>query len=84
MHNEKNHSIKHGGGDVAKYADIINMSCEAPEDGHKFWIKEPGGNTNQGPEAALTMMHHSLWKEASTLLSLLCEGVQGSVLSSII
>ena len=81
MLNEKNHSINHGGGDVAKYADIINMSCEAPEDGHKFWIKETGGNTNQGPEAALTMMNHSLWKEASALL---CESVQGSVLSSII
>jgi hypothetical protein len=72
MHNEKNHSIKHGGGDVAKYADIINMSCEAREDGHK---------SNQGPEAALTMMNHSLRKEASALL---CEGVQGSVLSSVI
>jgi hypothetical protein len=81
IHNEKNHSIKHGGGDVAKYADIINMSCDAPEDGHKFWIKEPGGNTNQGPEAALTMMNHSLRKEASALL---CEGVQGALLSSII
>ncbi len=45
MHNEKNHSIKHGGGDVAKYADITNMSCETREDGHKFWIKESGGNT---------------------------------------
>ncbi len=66
--------------EIAKYADIINMSCNAPEDGHIFWIKEPGGNRNQGPEATLTMMHHSLWKEASALL---CEGVQGSVLSSI-
>ena len=81
MHNEKNQSIKHGGGDVAKYADIVNMSCEAPEDGHKFWIKEPGGNTNQGPEAVSTMMNHSLRKEASALP---CEGVQGFVLSSII
>ncbi len=81
MYNEKNHSIKHGGEDVAKYADIINMICDAPEDGHKFWIKEPGGNTNQGPEATLTMMHNSLRKEASPLL---CEGVQGSLLSSII
>jgi hypothetical protein len=81
VHNIKNHSIKHGGGDVDKHADIVNMSCEAPEDGHKFWIKEPGGNPNQGPEAALTMMNHSLRKEASALL---CEGVQGSVLSSII
>ncbi len=42
MHNEKNHSMKHGGGDVAKYADIINMSCDAPEDCHKLWVKEPG------------------------------------------
>jgi hypothetical protein len=75
MDNEKNHSIKHGSNDVAKYADIINMSCETPEDAHKFWIKEPGGCTNQGPEAALTMMHHALRKEASTLL---CEGVQGT------
>ena len=63
MHNEKNHSIKHGGGDIAKYGDPINMSCDAPEDGHKFWVKEPGGNTNQGPEAALSMME----KEASPL-----------------
>jgi hypothetical protein len=31
MHNEKNHSIKHGGRNVAKYGDLINMSCEAPE-----------------------------------------------------
>jgi hypothetical protein len=81
MHNKKNHSIKHGEGDVAKYADIINMSCDAPEDSHKFWIKKLGGNTNQGPGAALTMMHHSLLKEANALL---CVGVQGSVLSSII
>ena len=60
------------GGDVANYADIINMSCDAPEDGHKFWIKKPSGNANQGPEAAFTMMHHSLRKEGSALL---CEGV---------
>jgi hypothetical protein len=63
MHTEKNHSIKHGGGDKAKYGryygDPINMSCDL-EDGHKFWVKEPGGNTNQGPEAALSMMQHSL------------------------
>jgi hypothetical protein len=50
------------------------MSAEAPETGHKFWIKEPGGNTNQGPKAALTMMNHMLNKEASQLL---CEAVQG-------
>jgi hypothetical protein len=56
-------------------------SYDAPEDGHKLWIKEPGGNTDQGPDAALTMMHHSLWKEASALI---CEGVQGSLLSSMI
>ena len=67
MHKEKNHSIKHGGGDIAtgKYGDIINMSCETH--GHKFWVKELGGKTNQGPEAALSMMQHSLRKEASAL-----------------
>jgi hypothetical protein len=85
MHNKKNHGIKHGRGDVAKYGDIINMpvSCDAPEDSHKFLIKEPVGNTNpsQGPEAALAMMHHSIRKEASALLG---KGLQGSVLSSVI
>ncbi len=81
MHNEKNHSINHGVGDAAEYADIINMSCEPPEDGHKFWIRDPAGNTNQGPEAALTMMNHSLQKDASALL---WEDVQGSLFSSII
>ncbi len=43
MDNEKNHSIVHGGSDIAKYADVINMSCETPEDAHKFWMKELGG-----------------------------------------
>ncbi len=66
LHNEKNHSIKHGGGDIAKYRDPINMSCETPEDGHKFWVREPGGNTDQGPEAALSMMQHSLRQEATS------------------
>jgi hypothetical protein len=80
MHTEKNRSIKHGGGDKAKYGDPINMSCDDPEDGHKFWAKEPGGNTNQGPEAALSMMQHSLRKEASAL-RVLCEGVQGICLN---
>ena len=78
MHNEKNHSIVHGGGDIAKWGDLINMSCEAPETGHKFWIKEPGGCTNQGPAAAaltVIMMNHALRKEASELL---CEAVQGT------
>jgi hypothetical protein len=78
MHNEKNHSLEHGGGHIAKYGDPINMSCDAPEDGHKFWVKEPGGNTNQVPEAALSMIMHSLRKEASALL---CEGVQGILLN---
>jgi hypothetical protein len=55
MHNQKNHSLKHGGGDIAKYGDPINMSCDAPEDGHKFWVKDPGGNTHQGPEIYLNL-----------------------------
>ena len=68
MDNEKNHSMKHGGNDIAKYGDLINMSCDTPEEAHKYWIKEPGGCTNQGPRAALTMMNHALRKEASALL----------------
>jgi spermidine/putrescine-binding protein len=54
---------------TAKKAHWINMNCETPEDTHKFWIKEPEGCTNQGPEAALTMINHALRKEASALLS---------------
>jgi hypothetical protein len=73
MDNEKNHSIKHGPNDIRKYADLINISCEMPEDAHIFWIKEQGGCTKQGPEAASTMMNRALRKEASALL---CEGVQ--------
>ena len=74
MHNEKNHSTKHGSGDVAKWADIVNMSCDAPETGHKFWIKEQGNCTNQGPAAQLTILNHTLRKEASELL---CEATDG-------
>jgi hypothetical protein len=74
MQNEKNHSLKHGGGDVGKWGDPINMSCDAPETAHKLWIKEQGDCTNQGPAAQLTMLNHSLRKEASELL---CEAVQG-------
>ncbi len=72
----KNDSIVHGGNDNTKYADVIKMSCETPEDAHKLRIKEPGGCTNQGPDAALTMMNDALRKEASVLL---CEGVQGTI-----
>ena len=79
MHNEKNHSMEHGGADIARWADLINMSGEAPEGGHKFWIKEPGGCTNQGPAAALTMMNHVLRKQASKLL---CEAVEVNSLYS--
>jgi hypothetical protein len=32
MDTEKNHSIKHCGKYIAKYADIINVSCETQED----------------------------------------------------
>ena len=64
MDNEKNHNMKHGGNDIARYGDLLNLSCETPEDAHKVWIKEPGGCTNRGPQAALTMMNHALRKEA--------------------
>ena len=70
----KNHSMRHTGGDVARYCDAINVSCDAPEEAHKIWVKQQGVCTNQGPQAQLSMMLHSLHKEAS---SLLCEAVQG-------
>ena len=57
-------------------SDAINVSCEAPEDAHKIWVKQQGVCTNQGPQAQLSMMLHSLRKEASALL---CEAVQGNV-----
>ncbi len=74
----KNHSIRHTPGDVARFCDAINVSCEVPEGGHKAWVKEQGVCTNQGPQVQLTMMLHSLvslHKEAS---SLLCEAVRDS------
>ena len=71
----KNHSIQHTPGDVARYCDAINVSCEAPETAHKKWVKEQGVCTNQGDQVQLSMMLHSLHKEAS---SFLCEGVQGN------
>ena len=71
----KNHSIIHTPGDVGRYCDAINVSCDPPENAHKIWVKEQGGGTNQGPQAQLSMMLHSLRKEASALL---CEAVQGN------
>jgi hypothetical protein len=52
--------------------------CEAPEKGHKTWVGQQGGKTNQGPESQLSMMLHSVRKECS---SLLCEAVQGKLKS---
>jgi len=71
----KNHSIRHIPTDVINYCDAINASCEAPETAHKDWVKEQGVCTNQGPHVQLTMMMHSLRKEATALL---CEEVQGN------
>ena len=72
----KNHSILHTPGDVARYCDAINTSCDPPETAHKKWVKEQGVCTNQGDQVQLSMMIHSLHKEAS---SLLCEAVQGTL-----
>ncbi len=70
----KDHSIQHNPGDVARYCDAINTSCDPPENAHKKWVKEQGVCANQGDQVQLSMMIHSLHKEAS---SLLCKGVQG-------
>jgi hypothetical protein len=58
MDNEKNHSLKHCGRDVAKWLDPINMSCDAPETAHKLWIKEQGDCTNQGLASQVTQSPH--------------------------
>ena len=76
MATEKNHSIRHTPENVARYCDAVNLNCEAPEEAHKLWVNEQGVCTNQGPQAQLSMMLHSLHKEASALL---CEAVQGNV-----
>ena len=54
----------------------MNYCCEAPETGHKKWVKQQGLKTNQGPETQQTMMQHSLRKECSAIL---CESVQGGL-----
>ena len=76
MATEKVHSVKHTPNDVTRYCDSINTSAEAPEKGHKKWVKQQGLKTNQGPEVSLTMMQHSLRKECSALL---CEAVQARI-----
>ena len=35
----KNHSIRHTPGDVARYCDAINVSCDAPEETTKHGSK---------------------------------------------
>jgi hypothetical protein len=73
MDTEKVHSIQHCGIEITSLANPLNASAEGPEGGHKLWIKGQGANTNQGPEAARTMLQHSVNKEAAQLL---CEAVQ--------
>lgn len=70
------HSIKHAPNDVLRWGDLINMSCEPPETGHKLWVKQQGGKTNQGTAVQRSMMTHTLRKEASALC---CEAIQGSL-----
>ena len=81
METEKNHSLKHAPHDIAKWGDSVNTSCEAPETGHKDWVKKQGGKTNQGPAVSLSMAQHTIRKEASALL---CEAVQGDFDSFVI
>jgi hypothetical protein len=73
----KNHSIRHTPADIINYCNGINASCGAPETAHKDWVKEQGVCTNQGPYVQLTMMMHSLSKDAAALL---CNGVQGNTI----
>ena len=73
MDTEKVHSIKHCHLDVSNYANPINCTCDGQEGGHKKWVKEQGDKTNQGSTTAMTMMTHTLNKEASQLL---CDAVR--------
>jgi hypothetical protein len=73
--NSKGYSIIHTPNDVAWICHYLNTCCEAPESGHKKYVKQQGLKTNQGPEVQLTMMLHSLGKECSAIL---CEAVQGA------
>ena len=74
---EKMHSIRHAGNDIARWGDTVNTNTEAPETGHKKWVKGQGGKTNQGPAANLSMMIHTVRKAASALC---CDGVQGRIM----
>ncbi len=73
MDTEKVHFIKHCHVDEINYANPINCCCDGPKGGHKTWVHEQGLKTNQGPSAAMTLMTHSLNKEASQLL---CDAMQ--------
>jgi hypothetical protein len=75
MATEKVYSIIHPPNDVARFYHYLNTCYEAPESGHKKYVKQQGLKTNQGPEVQLTMMLHSLRKECSAIL---CETVQGA------
>ena len=76
MATEKVHSLIHTPNDVARFGHYLNYCCEAPEKGHRLWVRLQGAKTNQGPELQLTIMLHSLQKECSALV---CEGVQGKI-----
>ena len=73
MEIEKAHSIKHCHLEVIHFGNLLNCSCDGPEGGHRKWVKLQGAKTNQGETAALTIMEHSIRKEASELL---CDAVQ--------
>ena len=68
MDTEKVHSIKHCHLDVTNFANPINCCCDGPEGGHKTWVHQQGLKTNQSHTSAMTLMNHSLNKEASQLL----------------
>ncbi len=65
---EKAHSIKHCHVDVTNYANPINCCCDGPEGGHKINVHQQGLRKNQGVNSAITIMTHSLNREASQLL----------------
>ena len=68
---------KFSGKTFTAFGSLANWVTIDDVKGLENWVKIFGKNY-QGPEAALSMMMHSLRKEASALL---CEGVQGIFLN---
>ena len=62
MKTEKNQSLKHAPNKFVKWADSVNISCEAPETGHTDWVEKQDGRRNQVPAVAISMEQPTVLK----------------------